>query len=145
MTIHSQNFKNKNGERSIAQFVTSSEKELRLEHVSPSREVRVHLPQILTSIDFSKMSIPDRIEFLAVDLPLTLWNGPLATVMGALSYRASPFIQMAQGLIPEALFDLIRSRSQQQLQIAYVDHEMCLCTCDQSDSVYIFEKQTTDA
>ena len=129
----------------MAQFVTSSEKELRRDHVSPSGEVEVHLPQILTSIDFSKMHIPDRIGFLAVDLPLTLWNGPLATVMGALSYRAIPFIQMAQGLIPEALLDLIRSRSQQLLQVAYVDHEICLCMCNQSEAVYIFEKQTTDA
>lgn len=119
---------------------TSVETELEAETDVPNG-VQLLVPQILTTVDFSEVKIPDRVRVLNFNLETKqvqdLWTRLIKNA--SVGFKgASNVRKILESLLPESVLYLIKTRAQQKLRVTYLDNQLCILKDE--DSISILKK-----
>eukprot|EP00210_Caulerpa_lentillifera_P006013 g5747.t1 len=100
--------------------------------------LQLYVPQILTTVDFSEMKLPDRVQVLNFNLETKqvqeLWSRLVTSASISLK-GASSVTRFLETLLPESVLYLIKTRAQQRLRVTYLDNQLCILRDEDSVSV----------
>lgn len=117
---------------------TSVESELEAE-TDLINGVQLLVPQILTTVDFSEVKIPDRVRVLNFNLETRqvqdLWTRLVKNATSVGFKGASNVRKILESLLPEPVLYLIKTRAQQKLRVTYLDNQLCILRDEESISI----------
>jgi len=108
--------------------------------------VELLVPQILTTVDFSEVKIPNRVRVLHFNLETKqvqdLWTRLVKNA--SVGFKgASNVRKIVESLLPEPVLYLIKTRAQQKLRVTYLDNQLCILRDE--DSISILRKTHSPA